>query len=53
MSRTAGCSALIEAKMAAKGELTAAQSGPCSCWARRMAHLIGEAAEALDLAPRP
>jgi len=41
----------IEAKMAAKGGLTAAQSGVLFYLGERDGALIGEAADALDLAP--
>ncbi len=41
----------IEAKMAAKGGLTAAQSGVLFFLGERDGALIGEAADALDLAP--
>jgi DNA-binding MarR family transcriptional regulator len=41
----------IEAEMAAKGGLTAAQSGVLFFLAKRDGALIGEAAEALDAAP--
>lgn len=41
----------VEAKMAAKGGLTAAQSGALFVLGRKDGTLIGEAAEALDLAP--
>jgi DNA-binding MarR family transcriptional regulator len=41
----------IEAKMAAKGGLTAAQSGVLFFVGGQEGALIGEAAEALDLAP--
>ncbi|MDB5456011.1 MAG: MarR family transcriptional regulator [Caulobacter sp.] len=41
----------IEAKMAAKGGLTAAQSGALFFLGQKDGALIGEAAEALDLAP--
>jgi DNA-binding MarR family transcriptional regulator len=41
----------VEAKMAAKGGLTAAQSGALFVLGQKDGALIGEAAEALDLAP--
>ena len=41
----------VEAKMAAKGGLTAAQSGALFVLGQRDGALIGEVAEALDLAP--
>ena len=41
----------VEAKMAAKGGLTAAQSGALFVLGQANGTLIGEAAEALDLAP--
>ena len=41
----------VEAKMAAKGGLTAAQSGALFVLGQNDGALIGEAAEALDLAP--
>jgi hypothetical protein len=41
----------VEAKMAAKGGLTAAQSGALFVLGQQEGALIGEAAEALDLAP--
>jgi DNA-binding MarR family transcriptional regulator len=41
----------IEAKMAAKGGLTAAQSGALFFLGEKDGALIGEAADALDLAP--
>jgi DNA-binding MarR family transcriptional regulator len=41
----------VEAKMAARGGLTAAQSGALFVLGQKDGALIGEAAEALDLAP--